>query len=124
MVKHATIVLGWSFANLGRRARHQRPSAEWVSKVIGRIGKKAGVIVQPAKGDGKPKFVSAHDLRQSCAERLASASVPEREIAKVLRHADVETTRKFYAPGTVQDSAGIIRQKLTVPRDSETVEST
>ena len=121
---------GWCFNpvslqfKLGRRARHQRPSAEWVSKIISRIGEKAGVVVQPAKGDGKPKFVSAHDLRRSCAERLASAGVPEREIAKVLRHADVETTRKFYAPGTVQDSAGIIRSKLTVPRNSQPVEST
>ena len=72
--------------------------------------------MQSAKGEGKPKFASAHDLRRSCAERLASAGVPEREIAKVLRHADVETTRKYYAPGTVQGSAGIIRKQLDVPR--------
>ncbi len=115
---------GWCFnpmslqTKLGRRVRHQRPNAEWVSKIICRIGAKASVIVQPAKGGGKPKFVSAHDLRRSCAERLVSAGVDEREVAMVLRHADVETTRKYYAPGTVQQSAGIIRDKLTVGNSS------
>ncbi|HEY3393490.1 MAG TPA: site-specific integrase, partial [Lacipirellulaceae bacterium] len=109
---------------LKRRVRQQRPSAKWVGKIISRIGKKAGVIVRPAKGKSKAKFASAHDLRRSCAERLASADVPEREVAKVLRHSDVATTRRFYAPGTVQKSAGIIREKLTVPRNSQTVEST
>ncbi len=113
---------GWIFnplslqTKLGRKVRHQRPSAEWVSRILCRIGAKAGVIVQAAKGEGKPKFASAHDLRRSCAERLANAGVPEREVAKVLRHADVETTRKYYAPGTVQESAGIIRKQLNVPR--------
>jgi integrase len=121
---------GWVFnpmslqTKLKRKVRHQRPSAEWVSKIISRIGAKAGVIVQPAKGDGKPKFASAHDLRRSCAERMASVGVPEREVAKVLRHADVSTTRRFYAPGTVQESAGIIRAKMTVPRNSEKAKST
>ena len=116
---------GWIFKPLSlqtkiqRRPRGERLSTKWVSRIISRIGAKAGVIVQPAKGQGNAKFASAHDLRRSCAERMASAEVPEREIAKVLRHADVATTRKFYAPGTVQESAGILREKLTVPRNSE-----
>jgi len=106
------------------QVRQQRPDAEWVGRVISRIGQKAGVIVRPAKGKGEPKYASAHDLRRSCGERMATAGVPEREIAKVLRHADIATTRRFYAPGMVQESAGIIREKLTVPRNSETIEST
>jgi integrase len=81
------------------------------------------VIVQPAKGNGNPKFASAHDFRRSCAERLINSDVPEREVAKILRHADVETTRRFYAPGTVQQSAGIIREKLSVPRNSDATKS-
>jgi integrase len=88
-------------------------SASAKGKVISRIGEAAGVIVRPAVGKGKPKYASAHDLRRSCAERLVSAGVPEREVSRVLRHADVQTTRRHYAPGTVQDSAGIIRRKLT-----------
>jgi integrase len=101
---------------LGRSVRHERPNAEWVGKVISKIGEKAGIVVRPAVGTGVPKYASAHDLRQSCAERLVSAGVPEREVSRVLRHASVETTRRHYAPGTVQDSARIIRQTLTVPR--------
>jgi integrase len=109
---------GWVFnpmslqTMLGRPVRHQRPDAEWVGKIISRIGKAAGVIVRPAKGDSQPKYASAHDLRRSCAERLVAAGVPEREVSRVLRHASIETTRRHYAPGTVQESAGIIRQKL------------
>jgi integrase len=122
---------GWVFnpmslqTKLKRRVRHQRPSAEWVGKVISRIGAKAGVIVCPAKGEKKAKYASAHDLRRSCGERMADAEVPERELAKILRHADVQTTRQFYAPGTVQQSAGIIQRKLaTVPRNTANSEST
>ncbi len=98
---------------LGRGVRHQRPDAEWVGKVISRIGKAAGIVVEPAKGSRKEKFASSHDLRRTCAERLVSAGVPEREVSRVLRHASTETTRKHYAPGTVQESAVIIRRRLT-----------
>jgi integrase len=121
---------GWVFnpmslqTMLGRRVRHQRPDAEWVGKIITRIGKAAGVIVRPTVGDKPPKYASAHDLRRSCAERLISAGVPEREVSRVLRHASIETTRKHYAPGNVQDSAGIIRKALTVPRYNAKAKST
>jgi integrase len=109
---------GWVFnpmslqTMLGRRARFQRTDAEWVGKVITRIGKAAGVIVRPAVGDKPAKYASAHDLRRSCAERLISAGVPEREVSRVWRHASIETTRRHYAPGTVQQSAGAIRAAL------------
>jgi integrase len=82
------------------------------------------VIVRAAVGRRAAKYVSAHDLRRSCAERLVSAGIPEREVSRVLRHANVDTTRRFYAPGTVQESAGIIRELLSVPRYNELVEST
>jgi integrase len=120
---------GWVFnpmsleTLLGRRIRHQRPTAEWVGKIISRIGKAAGVIVRPAVGKGKPKYASAHDLRRSCAERLVSAGVPEREVSRVLRHADVQTTRRHYAPGTVQESAGIIKRRLASARDLQASET-
>jgi integrase len=110
---------------LGRRARPERPSADWVSKVISRVGKAAGVIVGPAAGDGKPNHESAHDLRRSYTERLEADGVPEREVSRVLRHASVETTRRRYAPEPVQELAGVIRSKLsTVPRYNALAEST
>lgn len=101
---------------LGRSVRQQRADAEWIGKVITRIGKAAGVAVRPAVGDDEAKWASAHDLRRSCAARLVAAGIPEREVARVLRHASIETTRKHYAPGTVQESAGIIRGRLQARR--------
>src|SRR4051794_14396621 len=83
-----------------------------------RIGKTAGVVVRPAAGDDDGNWAIAHDLRRSCAERLVATGIPEREVARVLRHASVETTRKHYAPGNVQESAGIIRRRLAAARSS------
>ncbi len=120
---------GWVFnpqstaASDLRRARNPRPRTEWVGKIIADLGKDAGIIVLPATGTQKIKYASAHDLRRSCAERLVSAGIPEREVSRILRHASVETTRKHYAPGNVQESAGIIRKRLGVPRYSQPTES-
>jgi integrase len=109
---------GWAFnplslqTKVGRKIRHARVSAEWVGKVISEIGEKAGVVVQPAAGDNPAKFASAHDMRRSCADRLVAAGVPEREVAAIMRHASVETTRRHYAPGNVQRTASVIRERL------------
>ena len=110
---------GWAFNPLaleGRWGRKPdptyRPSDEWVSRVLSKIGERAGVIVEPAKGSGKPKYASAHDLRRACAERLLDAGVPERDVARVMRHASIETTRRHYAPGNVQKSAAVLRERL------------
>jgi len=110
---------GWIFypaslqVRLGRKPRHGRPDAEWVGKIISRIGKAAGIIVD--HGDertGKPvKYASAHDLRRSCAERLLDSGVPPLVICRVLRHASWETTRKHYAPGDVQKDAGVLQER-------------
>ena len=97
-----------------RPVRHARPRADWVAKVITRIGKRAGVVVDPENvKTGKPaKFASAHDLRRSCSERLLDAGVPPLEISRVLRHASWETTRRHYAPRDVQKAAGVLRQAV------------
>ena len=96
----------------GRQPRHERPNAEWVGKVISRIGESAGVIVKPAAGEEKAKYASSHDLRRSLAERLYDAGVPEREVSRILRHASPQTTRRHYAPGNVQKAAGVLRDAL------------
>ncbi|WP_161603423.1 tyrosine-type recombinase/integrase [Blastopirellula marina] len=108
---------GWAFnpeslqLRLGRKVKHQRPDAEWVGKVISRIGKEANIIVADAdKKTGRPvKYASAHDLRRSCGNRLRNAGVPPLVISRVMRHASWETTRKHYAPGDVQKDAEILR---------------
>ena len=111
---------GWAFepaslqTRIGRKAQHGRPTAEWVGKVVSAIGKTAGVVVTPENEakETPAKFASAHDLRRSCAERLLEAGVPPVLIARVLRHASWETTRKHYAPGDVQKAAGTLRELL------------
>ncbi|WP_237228830.1 site-specific integrase [Rubinisphaera sp. JC750] len=111
---------GWIFnpqslqGKLGRRVRHQRPTSEWVGRVISKIGKAAGIIV--VEGDeatGKPqKFVSAHDLRRSCSKRLRYAGVPPLVISRVMRHSSWETTQKHYAASDVQMDGDIIWEIL------------
>ena len=78
---------------IGRKPRYERGTAEWIAKVISRVGKKASVIVTPPKGDKPPRFANAHDLRRSLTERLYDAGVPEREVLRVMRHASPLTTR-------------------------------
>jgi integrase len=109
---------GWVFnpaslqIRLGRRVRSARANVEWIGKVISAIGEKAEVTVQPEIGGKPAKYASAHDLRRSCADRLVAAGVAERDVAAVMRHASVETTRRHYAPDNVQRTAGVIRERL------------
>lgn len=124
---------GWVFEpqslqlKKGRKVRHRRPEAEWVGKVIGRIGKSAGVIVEPAdERTGRPiKYATAHDLRRSCGERLREAGVPPLVICRVMRHSSWETTRKHYAPGDIQQDAAVLLSKLgpAVPAPQKEVDS-
>lgn len=112
----ARLQTGWVFnpasmnSKFGRKARVERPSEEWVSKVISRIGEKANVVVD-VRGKVK-KYASAHDLRRSCGERMLNAGVPEKIIQRVMRHESWETTRKHYAPGSVQSDAKLLREIL------------
>ena len=99
---------------LGRKVRHKRPDADWVGKVISRIGKKAGVVVEEGDEEAEkpPKYASAHDLRRSCAENLHNANVPPMLICRVMRHSSWETTRKHYVAGDVQQAAKTLRALL------------
>ncbi|HMP78923.1 MAG TPA: tyrosine-type recombinase/integrase [Pirellulaceae bacterium] len=111
---------GWIFnprslqLKLGRKGRQPRPDAEWVGKVIARIGKAAGVVVEQAdERTGRPtKFATAHDLRRSCGQRLREAGIPPLGICRGMRHSSWETTRKHYAPGDIQKDAEVLKEKL------------
>ncbi len=114
---------GWIFnpqslqLKIRRKVRYQRLDAEWVGKVIARIGKTANIEVEPAQTrTGRPaKYASAHDLRRSCGERLRNAGVPPLVICRVMRHSSWETTRKHYAPGDVQKDAEVLSSYLVQP---------
>lgn len=111
---------GWVFkpsslqSRLGRSSSRERPEADWVGKVIGKIGREAGIVVDTEDPvTGRPaKYASAHDLRRSCAERLRNLGVPPLVICRVMRHSSWETTRKHYAPGDVQQDAKVLRELL------------
>jgi integrase len=111
---------GWIFSpaslqlKLGRKVSHLRPKSDWVARVISKIGKAAGIVVEEADiKTGRPKkYASAHDLRRSCGERLRNAGVPPLLICRVMRHSSWETTRRHYAPGDVQIEAAKLRQIL------------
>lgn len=111
---------GWIFnpqslqSKVGRRVRHGRFDAEWIGKVVSRIGKKSGIVTKPeVEETGAPaKYVSAHDLRRSFGQRLLEAGVPPLVISRVLRHSSWETTRAFYVPGNVQKDAEVLRNTL------------
>lgn len=109
---------GWVFnpgslqGKLGRSERHGRPNAEWVGKVISRIGKAARVVVNDKSG----KFASAHDLRRTTLDRLVEAGVPDSLLARVARHASVTTTRQYYIAGDVQRDAAVLQEYLGTHR--------
>lgn len=114
---------GWVFnpqslqIKMGRKIRHQRPDAEWVGKVIAKIGKAAEVIVEPAdERTGRPtKYATAHDLRRSCGQRLRDKGVPPLVICRVMRHSSWDTTRRHYAPGDIQNEAKVLTGLLGMP---------
>jgi integrase len=116
---------GWVFEpaslqlKLGRRIQHERPNSEWVSRIVCRIGKAAGVLVVDANEETgqSEKYASAHDLRRSCGERLRNAQVPPLLICRVMRHSSWETTSRHYAPGNIQLEAAALREILA-DRDS------
>ena len=114
---------GWVFEpmslqnRLGRSARHNRLSGEWVGKITTRIGKAAGVIVEPKKGKKPEKYASAHDLRRGFGDRMAETGIEIADLQAIMRHSSIETTRKYYMTTKVQRTAERIRKKLaTVPR--------
>jgi integrase len=65
-----------------------------ISPVIVEIGKRAGVIVNTDQR-GRVKHASAHDLRRSFGTRWANRVMPA-VLQKLMRHANIETTLRFY----------------------------
>jgi integrase len=85
---------------------------DWASKIITRIGKAAGVVVDRRKkrerATGKlreaVKFASAHDLRRSFGERWAVRVMPQ-VLKELMRHESIETTLKYYVGRNAETTA-------------------
>jgi hypothetical protein len=99
-----------------------RLTRDRVSHLIAQMGEEAKVVVrQPDKEAGRRvKYVSAHDLRRSCAERLINAGVSAETLMVIMRHKDFATTRKFYgARRAAQAAAAEVQQKLALGERAE-----
>ena len=83
---------GYVFAPQCRDGSAMARDIHKLNKVISLIGRKAaGVVVDHVKG----KCVSAHDLRRAFGYRW-SRRVETLELADLMRHASIETTRTYY----------------------------
>ena len=64
-------------------------------RYISTIGRKANVLVKRGVKLGTDKFATCHDFRRSFGTRWARRVMPA-ELKMLMRHADVETTMKYY----------------------------
>jgi integrase len=112
------------FNPLPRRKNHGRPGEWWVSRVVCRIGKKAGIKVN-TDANGKVKYASAHDLRRSFGERWSSRVMPQ-VLKELMRHESIDTTMKFYVGRNAQSTAAVLWAAVgntsgNTPRESVSV---
>jgi integrase len=70
-------------------------SPDYIQRLIADAGQAAGIIVH-RYADGRIKYASAHDLRRTFAQRWADRGLSELELAAIMRHASIETTRQYY----------------------------
>ncbi len=70
---------------------HRELDGHRVGQIVGKIGKKAGVIVNKADG----KFASAHDLRRGFGTRWAKRVMPA-VLRRLMRHSSIQTTMAYY----------------------------
>ena len=95
-------------------------NANEVSKIVGDIGKAAGVVVavteKKRKVEGKlvttpsKKFASAHDLRRAFATRWAKR-VPSIMLQRLMRHASLGTTDKYYVTLNADEVTAFVWRK-------------
>lgn len=84
-----------------------RLTTERVGRIIGMIGKDAGILVKRDDEIKRVKFASAHDLRRGCALRLINAGVSSETLKVVMRHKDFATTEKHYGAYRSAQAAAI-----------------
>jgi len=74
-----------------------------IGRIITAIGKVANVVVDKASG----KFASAHDLRRAFGARWATKVMPA-VLKELMRHADIETTMKYYVGQNAESTADLL----------------
>jgi integrase len=71
-----------------------------VGRIVSRIGKRAKVVTNKAEG----KYAGAHDLRRAFGTRWAKRVMPA-VLQRLMRHAEVSTTMKYYVATSAADVA-------------------
>lgn len=87
--------------------RGQNLTLDRVSKIIWRVGEKAGVVVQTEAKTGKVKFASAHDFRRAFGDRWALRVMPA-VLQLLMRQKSIDTTMKFYMGRSAQATADVV----------------
>jgi integrase len=95
--------VGPVFGLQGRAMRLERMPKDSVIRLLSEIGRKAGVVVDKARG----KYASAHDLRRSFGERWAARLMPQ-QLMELMRHETIETTMRYYVGRNAQSTASVL----------------
>lgn len=109
---------GRVFRLAGLRIHDARPSVEWASRIISRIGKAARVKLNTNAKNGKVKFASAHDLRRSFGERWSRRVMPQ-VLKELMRHKSIDTTMKFYVGQNAEKTADALWLAYGQLRDAD-----
>jgi integrase len=91
------------------------PRTDQVSRVVTALGRAAGVRVS------KTKHASAHDLRRSFGFRWA-VRVMDVVLQKLMRHASIETTLKYYVGNEAKEMGKAVWQAFRATRQTESVQ--
>jgi integrase len=79
-----------------------------VSKLLSKVGEKAGVVVSKT---GKTKYASAHDCRRAFGTRWARRLMPQ-ELMVLMRHESIETTLRYYVDIEAEGLARKMRETV------------
>ena len=79
--------------------------SDWVSKIVAKFGKAAGVVVDERKG--RKKYASAHDLRRAFGARWARRVMPT-VLKELMRHEDITTTLRYYVGEDAAATADVL----------------
>lgn len=98
------------------RGRRGQMSAGHVIKIIGQIGRKAGVITDPTTG----KCASSHDIGKRAFATHWGAHLSENELAELMRHESSATTKRYYYAPHAQALAARLWQEANPEQKSGT----
>jgi integrase len=79
---------------------HKPLTVHQIGRVVGKIGRKAGVVTNKAEG----KYAGLHDLRRGFCTRWAKREMPA-VLRRLARHASIQTTLAYYVDLDTADLA-------------------